>query len=149
MLEKTLESPWDSKETKPVNPERNQPWVFIGMTDAKAEAPILWPADVKNWLIRKDSEVWKDWGQEEKGMTEYEMVRWHHRLNGHDLGQTARDNEEQGSLVCCSLWGHKESDTTEWLNNNKYDKMINMLKMINMITFGKSAQLMNQYFPDH
>ena len=121
MLEKALESPLDCKETKPVNPKRNQSWVFIGRTAAEAEAPVLWPPDVMSWLIRKDPEVGKGWGQEEKGMIEDEMVGWHHWLNGHYFGQTPRDSEGQRSLVCCSPWGHKESDTTEWLNNNKYN----------------------------
>ena len=83
MLEKTLESPLDCKETKSVNPKGNQSWIFIGRTD-EAEAPICWPPDAKNWLIGKDPDAWKDWRQEEKGMTEDEMVGWHHRLNGHE-----------------------------------------------------------------
>ena len=84
---KTLESPLDSNEIKPVNPKRNQPWIFIGRTDAEAEAAILWPPDTKSWLIRKDPDAGKDWGQEEKGMTE---VGWHHQLNGHGFGWTLR-----------------------------------------------------------
>ena len=83
MLEKILESPLDSKEIKPVNPKGNQSWVFIGRTDGEAEAPILGLPDVKNWLIWKDPDAGKDWRQEEKGMTEDELVGWHHRLNGH------------------------------------------------------------------
>ena len=144
VLEKTLESPLDCKEIKPVNPKRNQPWIFIERTDAEAEIPMLWPPDAKSQLIEKDPDVGKDWRQE-KGTTENEMVGWHHRLNEHESEQTPGDGEGQGSLACCSLWGHKESDTTEWLNN-KYDDYD---KMVNMITFEKSAQLMNQYFPDH
>ena len=119
MLEKTVESPLDSKEIKPVNPEGNQPWIFIGRTDAEAEALILWPLDMKNWLIGKDPDPRKDWGQEEKRETEDKMVGWHHWLNGHESEQTPGDSEEQGSLAYCSLWNHKESDTTEWLSNNK------------------------------
>ena len=117
-LEKTLESPWDCKEIKPVNPKENQHWIFIGRTDAEAEALILWPPDVKNWLIGKDPDAGKDWRQKEKGTTEDEMVGWHHRLNGHDFEQAPGDSEGQGGLACCSPWGHKESDTTEWLNNS-------------------------------
>ena len=116
--EKTLESPLDCKEIKPVHPKGNQSWIFIGRTDAKAEIPILWPPDAKNWLIGKDPDAGEDWKQEEKGTTEDEMVGCHHRLNGQELEQTAGDSEGQGSLACCSPWGHKESDITEQLNNN-------------------------------
>ena len=98
----------------------NQPWIFTGRTDAKAEAPILWPPDVKSWLIGKDPDAGRDWGQEEKGTTEDEMVAWHHRLDGHEFEQTPGDGEGQGSLACCSAWGCKESHTTERLNNNFY-----------------------------
>jgi len=107
----------DSKEIQPVNPKGNQPWILIGGTDAEAEAPILWPPDSKSWLIGKDPDAGKDWRQEEKD----EMVGWHHRLNGHEFEQTLGDGEGQGSLECCSLWSHKELDTTYWLNNNKAD----------------------------
>ena len=117
VLEKTLESPLDCK-IKPVHPKGNQPWIFIGRTDAEAEAPILWPPDAKNWLTGKDSDAGKDWRREEKGVMKDEIVGWHHWLNGHDFEQTSGDSEGQGSLVCCSPWGGKESDTTEWLNNN-------------------------------
>ena len=85
LLEKTLESPLDSKEIKPVNPKGNQPWIFMGKTDAETEAPILWPPDAKSWLTVKDPDAGKDWGQEEKGTTEDETVGWHHRLNGHEF----------------------------------------------------------------
>ena len=85
VLEKSLDSPLDSKEIKPVNPKRNQPWIFIGRTDAEVEALILWPLDVKGWLIRKDPDAGKDWGQKEKGAAEDEMVRCHHWLNGHEF----------------------------------------------------------------
>ena len=107
MLEKTLESPLDSKEIKPVNPKGNQPWLFIGRTDGKAEAPVLWHPDVKRQLIGKDPDAGKDWGQEEKGAAENEMVGWHHWLNGHVFEQTLGDSKGHGSLVCCSPWGHK------------------------------------------
>ena len=120
VLGKTLESPLDNKEIQPVHPKGNQPWIFIGRTDAEAEAPVLWPPDVKNWLIWKDPDAGKDWRWEEKGMTEDEMVGWHHWIDGHESEQTLEDNEGQGSLACCSPWGLKESDKT-WLNrkNNK------------------------------
>ena len=109
---------------KPVHLKGNQPWIFVGRTDAETEAPIiLWPPDAKSRLIGKDSDAGKDWRQEEKGVTEDEMVGWHHRLNGHEFEQALRDSEGQGSLVCCSPWGRKESEMTEWLknkNNNKW-----------------------------
>ena len=114
MLEKTLESPLDYK-IKPVNPKGNKSWIFTGRTDA--EAAILWPPDAKSWLIRKDPDAGKDWKQEEKGTTEDERVGCHHRLNGQEFAQVPGYGEGQGSLACCSPWGRKESDTTEWLNN--------------------------------
>ena len=116
VLEKTLEIPLDCKEIKPVNPKGNQSWLFIGRTDAEAEASILWPPDVKNWLLGKDPNAGKDWGQEEKGMSEDEMVGWHHRLYGHEFEQAPSVGDGQGSLVSYSPWGRKESDTTELLN---------------------------------
>ena len=118
VLEKTPESPLDCKEIQPVHPKGDQSWVFIGRTDVEAETPTLWPPDGKSWLIWKDPDAGKDWGQEEKGTTEDEMVGWHHWLNGHE--QVQGDSEGQGSLAYCSPWGHKESDMTEWLNNNKF-----------------------------
>ena len=114
-----LESPLDRKEIKPVHPKWNQPWIFTERTYAEAEAPILWPHDVKSWLIGKDPDAGKIWRQEENGATEDEMFRWHHRLNGHELGQTPVGGEGQGSLACCSSWDCKELNTTEELNNNK------------------------------
>ena len=116
VLEKTLESPLDCKEIQPVHPKGDQSWIFIGRTDADAETPILWPPDAKSWLIWKDPDAGKDLGQEEKGTTEDEMVGWHHCLNGHGLGWTPGAGDGQGVLACCSSWGHKNSDTTEWLN---------------------------------
>ena len=116
MLEKTLESPLDCKEIQPVHPKGDQSWVFTGRTDVEAETPILWPPDVKNWLIWKDTDAGKDWGQEEKGMTEDKMVGWHHRLNGHGFGWTLGVGDGQGGLVCCGSWGHKESEMSERLN---------------------------------
>ena len=115
-LEKTLESPLDCKEIKPVNPKGNQSWVFIGRTDAEAETPILWPPDVKNWFTGKDPDPGKDWRQEEKRMTEDEMVWWHHRPDGHEFEEALGVSNGQGILACCIPWGCKESDMTELLN---------------------------------
>ena len=103
--------------------------IFIEKTDAEPEASILWTPDVKNWLTRKDTDAMTDWRQEEKGMTEEEMFGWHHWLNGHEFDQALGDGEAQGSLVCCTPWGHKESDTTEQLNNNKM-KLKHMLLLL-------------------
>ena len=116
VLEKTLTSPLDFKEIKQVHPKGDQSLVFIGRTDTEAETLIFWPPDAKNWLIGKDPDAGKDWGQEEKGTTEDEMVGWHHRLNGHEFGETLGVGDGQGGLVCCGPWGHKESDMTEPLN---------------------------------
>ena len=111
--------PWTSRrsnQSRPVHPKGDQSWVFIGRTDVEAKTPILWPPDANSWFIGKDPDAGKDWGQEEKGMTEDEMVWWHHRLNGHGFGWTLGVGDWQGGLACCSSWGRKESDTTEWLN---------------------------------
>ena len=116
VLEKTLESPLDCKEIQPIKPKGNQSWILIGRTDDEAEAPILWPPDAKNWLIGKDPAAGKDWRQEEKGMTEDEMVGWHHSLDEHEFEQAPGVGNGQGSQVCCSPQGHKESDTTEQLS---------------------------------
>ena len=113
---KTLESSLDYKEIKPVNPKENQSGIFIGRTDDEAEVPILWPPDVKYWLIWKDPDAGKDWRREEKGATEDGMVRWYHWLDGHEFEQAPGVGDGQGSLVWCSPWGHKESDMTELLN---------------------------------
>ena len=115
VLEKTFESPLDCKEIQPIHPKGDQSWVFT-RTDAEAETPILWPPGGKSWLIWKDPDAEKDWGQEEKGMTEDKMVGWHHWLNGHAFEQTLGDSEGQGSLACCFPWVYKESDTAEQLN---------------------------------
>ena len=116
MLEKTLETPLDCKEVQLVHPKGDQSWVFIGRTDIEGGTPILWPPDAKSWLIWKDPDVGKDCRQEEKGMTEDEMVGWHHRLSGHEIGWTPWVGGLQGGLACCGSWGRKESDTTERLN---------------------------------
>ena len=119
VLENTLESPSDCKEIKLVNPKGNQSWIFIGKIDAYAEAkvPILWPTDVKNWLIRKNPDAGKNWRQEEKGTTEDEVIGWHHRLSGYEFEQAPWVGDGQGSLVCCSPWGHKALDMTKQLNS--------------------------------
>ena len=117
VLEKILDNPLDSKEIKTVNPNGNKSWIFIGRTDAEAEAPILRPHDAKSQIIGKYLDAENDWEQKEKGMTEDEIIGWHHWLNGHEFEQTLGDSEGQRSLACCSPWGCKESDT-KGLNNN-------------------------------
>ena len=115
----TLESPLDCKEIQPVHPKGDQSWVFIGRTDVKAEAPILWPPYAKSWLIGKDSDAGRDWGQEEKGTTEDVMAGWHRWLDGHEFEWTHHHpgvGDGQGGLACCDSRGPKESDMTEWLN---------------------------------
>ena len=116
VLEKTLESPLDCKEIQSVHSKGDQFWVFIGRTDVEAETPILWPPDAKSWLIGKDPDAGKDWGQEEKGTTEDEMAGWHHQLDGHGFGWTPGVGDGHGGLAFCGSWHCKESDTTEWLN---------------------------------
>ena len=116
MLEKTLRSPLECKEIQPVNPKGNLSWIFTGRTDA--EAPMLWPLDMKSRLTGKDPDAGKDWGQEEKRGDRGRKVGRYHWLNEHESEQTLRDGEGQKSLACCSPWDHKESDLTEWLNNN-------------------------------
>ena len=117
----------DCKEIHLVNPKATKSWIFIGRTDA--EAPILWPPDEKNWLIGKYAGAGKDWRQEEKGMTEDEMVGWHHRLN--EFEQAPEVGDRQGGLACCSPWGHRESDTTEWLNWTFYSIMFTSVMILN------------------
>ena len=116
VLEKTLESPLDCKEIQPVHPKGDQSWVFTGRTDAEAETPILWPPHAKSWLIGKDPDARRDWGQEEKGMTEDEMAGWHHWLYGCESEWIPEVGDGQGGVACCDSWGCKESDMTEWLN---------------------------------
>ena len=120
VLEKTLVNPLDCKEIQPVHPKGNQSWMFIGRTDAEAKTPVLWPSNAKSWLIWKDPDAGKDWGQEEKGTTEDETVGWHHRLDGHEFEQALGDGDGQRSLVCCSPWGQKKADITEQLNWNLF-----------------------------
>ena len=116
VLEKNLESPLDCKEIQPVHPKGVQSWMFIGRTDVEAETPILWPPHAKSWLIGKDFDAGRDWGQEEKGTTEDEMAGWHHWRNERESKWTPGVGDGQGGLACCDLWGRKESDTTEPLN---------------------------------
>ena len=118
-MEKTLESPLDYKEIQPVHPKGNQSGIFIGRTNAEDEAPILWLSDVKNWLLRKDRDAGKDWRQE-KGTTEDQMVGWYHWLDGYKFEQAPGTGDGQGSLACCSPWGCKESDTTDWTKLIQY-----------------------------
>ena len=122
VLEKTLDSPLDCKEIQPVHPKGNQSWIFIRKTDAEAETPILWPPDVNNWLIGKDLDAGKDWRREEKGMTEDEMVGWHHQINGHEFEQAPGDGEEQGSLVCCSPWGRRVGQ--DWASEQQQSQVV-------------------------
>ena len=116
VLEKTLESPLECKVIQPVHPKGDQPRVFTGRTDVEAVIPILWPPNGKSWFIWKDPDAGKDWRQEEKVMTEGEMVGQHHWHNGHGFGWTPGVGDGQGGLVCCSSWGHKELNKTEGLN---------------------------------
>ena len=116
VLEKTLENPLNCKEIQQVHSKGDQSWMFFGRKDAKAETPVLWPPHAKSWLIGKDSDVGRDWGQEEKGTTEDEMAGWHHWLDGREFKWTPGADDEQGGLVCCNSWGRKKSDRTEWLN---------------------------------
>ena len=117
MLEKTLESPLDCKEIQPVHLKGNQSWIFIGRTDAEAETPILWPLDVKTWLIWRGTDARKDWRRKEKGTTEDEMAGWYHQLNGHEFEWT----------LGVGPWGRKELDTTEWLNWTERDYRFRIL----------------------
>ena len=119
VLEQTLESPLDCKEIQPVHSEGDQPWVFFGWNDAKAETPVLWPSHVKSWLIGKDSDAGRDWGQEEKGTTEDEMAGWHHWLDGREFEWTSGDGDGQGHLAWCDSWGcrvrHDWATELNWL----------------------------------
>ena len=116
VLQKTLESPLDCKEIQPVHSNGDQPWVFFGRNDAEAETPVLWPPHAKSWLIGKDSDAGRDWGQEDKGTTEDEMAGWNQWLDGRESEWTLGVGDRQGGLACCDSWGRKELDTTERLN---------------------------------
>ena len=133
-----------------VHPKGDQSWVFIGRTDAKAETPVLWPPHAKSWLIGKDSDVGRDWGQEEKGTTEDEMAGLYHRLDGHEFEWTPGVGDGQGGLVCCNSRGHKESDRTERLNWTEATNFLGvgtffffnlyiMTRKINITVWGKVA----------
>ena len=136
VLEQTLASPLDCKEIQPVHSKGNQPWIFIGKTNVEAETPILWPPHAKSWLIGKDPDAGRDWGQEEKGMTEDEMAGWHHWLDAHEFGWTLGLGDGQGVLACCNSWGHKESGTTERLNWTEWER----LNWININLFLKNLK---------
>ena len=127
VLVKTLESPLDCKEIQQVHSEGDQSWVFFGRNDAKTETPVLWPPHAKSWLIGKDSDAGRDWGQEEKGTTEDEMAGWHHWLDGRESEWTPGVGDGQGGLACWDSWGCKESDTTKRLN---WSEMIWIIKMV-------------------
>ena len=130
VLEKTLESPLDCKEIQAVHSEGDQPWVFFGRNDAKAEAPVLWPPHAKSWLIGKHPDAGRDWGQEEKGTTEDEMAGCHHWLDECESEWTLGVGDGQGGLVCCDSWGHKESDMTERLNWTECFSSWNLIPII-------------------
>ena len=135
VLEKTLESLLDCKEIQPVHSEGDQPWVFFGMTDAKAETPILWPPHAKSWLTGKDSDAWRDCRQEEKATTEDEMAGWHHWLDRRESEWTPGAGDGQWSLTCCNSWGHKKLDMTEWLNWTEWSFLFNhILKFLHFFT---------------
>ena len=122
VLKKTLQSPLECKEIKPVNSKGNQSWIFTGRTDTEVEAPIFWPPDVKSQFIRKYPDAGKDWKQEEKGMTEDKMVKWHHWLNWHEFEQAPGDGEGQGSLACCSPWGHSVGH--DWVTGEQQNQSL-------------------------
>ena len=107
---------WAARRSNKSILKGKQPWIFIGRTDDEAETPILWPPDVKNWLMWKDPDAGKVWRQEEKGTTEDEIVGWHHQLYGHEFEETLGAGDGEGGRVCCSPWGRKQLDTTERLN---------------------------------
>ena len=149
VFEKTLESPLDCKEIQPVHSERDQPWDFFGRNVSKAETPVLWPPHVKSWLIGKDSDSGRDWGQEEKGMTEDEMARWHHWLNGRESEWTPRVGDGQGGLACCNSWGCKEfrhywATELNWTDAPVGDKpeteeANSMVKMVPILSPGRAG----------
>ena len=143
MSEKTLESPLDCKEIKSVNPKGNQSWIFIGRTDAEAEAPVLWPPDIESWLIGKDPDAGKDWRQEEKEMTEDEMVGWHHWLDRHEFEQALAVGDGQGTQACCSPFGRKESGTTERLNwtELKWGQRCYRWKLVTLAMYGTTFDM--------
>ena len=138
VLEKTLKSPLDCKEIQPVHSKGDQSWVFIARTDAKAKTPILWPPHAKSWLIGKDSDAGRDWGQEEKGTTEDEMAGWHHQLDEHEFEWTPEVGDGQGGLACCDSWGRKVLDMTEWLNWTELNWMFWCSHSLVLLVFAKT-----------
>ena len=132
VLEKTLESLLDCKETQPVH-SKDQSWVFFGRDDAKAETPVLWPPHVKSWLIGKDSDAGRGWGQEEKRTTEDEIAGWHHWLDGRESEWTLGVGDGQGGLMSCNSWGLKDSDTTERLNWNRTELKVDFEELAHFI----------------
>ena len=141
----TLENPLDCK-IRPVNPERNQPWLFIEMIDAEAEAPILWPPDLKKWLIGRDRDTGEAWRQEERETTKDEMVGWHHWLNEHEFEETPGDGEGQGGLACCSPWGLRESDTIKWTAITSDIEHLFMCLLLLSLEDGSSVQFLSGLF---
>ena len=144
LLKENLDS-WESlglQGDPPVHSDRDQPWDFFGRNDAKAETPVLWPPHAKNWLIGKDSDAGRDWGQEEKGTTEDEMAGWHRWLDGRESGWTPGVGDGQGGLACCNSWGRKESDMTEWLNwtelKGHWNFFLSLERQSNQIPFSKT-----------
>ena len=146
MLEKALESPLDCKEIQPVHSEGDPSWVFFGRTEAKAETPILWPADAKSWLIGKDSDAGRDWRQEEKGMTEDDMAGWHHRLNGCESEWTPGDGDVQGGLVCCDSWGRKVLDVKSWTRLSDWTEL-NWTEWLLQLPYQGRDQIYTMWLP--
>ena len=131
----------DCMEVKPVDPKGNQSWVFIGRTDAEAETPILWPPDVKNWLLGKDIDAGKDWRQKKKGTTEDNMVGWHHQVDRHEFEQAPGVGDRQGNLACYSPWGLKELDTTEQLNRTQ----LKQRRLVKFTSFCTTKEILNKW----
>ena len=144
VLEKTLESPLDCKEIQPVQSEGDQPWDFFGRNDTKAESLVLWPPHAKSWLIGKDSDAGRDWGQEEKRMTENEMAGWHHWLNGRESEWTPGVGDGQGGLACCNSWDRKESDMTERLNWTELSSLLPIMLRITNLILSRENYKVNQ-----
>ena len=143
VLEKTLESPLNCKEIQPVHPGGDQSWVVIGRTDVEAEIPILWPPYAKSWLIWKDPDEGKDWGQEEKGTTEDEIVAWHHQLKGHGFGWTPGVGDGQGGLACCGSWGHRVGH--DWATELNWTELRMVFKV--RVSIILISYLVNLVFP--
>ena len=139
VLKKTLESPLDSKDIKSVNPKVSQPWTFIGRTDAAAEAPTLWLPDGNRRLIGKDPDTGENWGQEDKVVTEDEIVGWHHWLSGHEFEYTCGDSDGQRSLTCLNLWGRRELDMTEVIKHARIALRLNTVWTMTVKHYLKAA----------